>query len=89
MMTQCKESCFSETKVGEGDDGMRVYLIRIQGHLDAGWVEWFDGFTFTLEDSGETLMCGHVADQAALFGVLRKIRDLGMPLVSLQSVQKR
>ena len=59
-----------------------VYQIRIQGHLDHHWTSWFEGLTLTLEDNGITLLTGRVADQAALFGLLRKVRDLGMPLLS-------
>jgi len=63
------------------------YEIRIKGHLDAQWVTWFDGMTITLEENGNTLLSGPVADQAALHGLLKKVRDLGMPLVSVIQVQ--
>ena len=59
-----------------------VYQIRIKGHLGREWTEWFAGLAITLEDNGETLLTGPVVDQAALHGVLRKVRDLGMPLLS-------
>ena len=59
------------------------YEILIKGHLDDRWAEWFDGLTFTLEDNGTTLLTGSVADQAALHGLLKKVRDLGMPLLSV------
>jgi hypothetical protein len=58
-----------------------VYQIRIKGHLDRRWTDWFGGLTITLEDNGDTLLTGPVADQAALHGLLRKVRDLGMPLL--------
>lgn len=64
-----------------------VYQIRLKGHLDHQWVEWFGGLTLTLEANGETLLTGPVADQAALFGLLRKVRDLGMPLISVTLVR--
>jgi len=64
-----------------------VYKIRIKGHLDQQWTEWFEGLTITLEDNGDTLLTGHVVDQAALHGLLRKVRDLGMPLLSVDSVK--
>ena len=64
-----------------------VYEIRIKGHLDKQWTEWFEGLTITLEDNGDTLLTGHVVDQAALHGLLRKVRDLGMPLLSVDSVK--
>ena len=63
-----------------------VYQIRVKGHLGSQWKDWFGGLTVTLEDNGETLLTGPVADQAALHGLLRKMRDLGMPLVSVVSV---
>ena len=53
------------------------YEIRIKGHLDDKWADWFEGLTITREDNGETLLIGPVVDQAALHGVLRKVRDLG------------
>ena len=60
-----------------------VYQIRIQGHLGSEWTDWFEGLTITLEDNGETLLIGQVVDQAALYGLLRKVRDLGMPLLAV------
>ena len=63
-----------------------VYQIRIQGHLGRQWTDWFGGLTITLEDNGETLLTGPVVDQAALHGLLRKVRDLGVPLLSVSRV---
>ena len=63
-----------------------VYQIRITGHLDSRWADWFGGMTITLEDNGDTLLTGAVIDQAALYGLLRQVRDLGMPLVSVNRV---
>jgi hypothetical protein len=60
-----------------------VYQIRIMGHLGPQWKEWFGGVTITLEDNGETLLSGPVVDQAALHGLLKKVRDLGIPLISV------
>ena len=60
-----------------------VYQIRLQGHLDPQWRGWFDGLRFTLEEDGQTVLTGPVADQAALYGLLRRVRDLGLPLVSV------
>jgi hypothetical protein len=63
-----------------------VYQIRIKGHLGQQWTDWFDGLTITQEEDGNTLLNGSVIDQAALHGVLKKVRDLGMPLLSVNSV---
>ena len=60
-----------------------IYQIRVRGHLGRQWTEWFDGLTVTPEENGDTLLTGTVVDQAALHGLLRKVRDLGMPLVSV------
>ncbi|HKV59616.1 MAG TPA: hypothetical protein VJO32_15085 [Ktedonobacteraceae bacterium] len=63
-----------------------VYQIRIKGHLGRQWTDWFGGLTITLEDNGDTLLTGPVVDQAALHGLLKKVRDLAMPLVSVSPV---
>jgi len=64
-----------------------VYQIRIKGHLGSQWTDWFEGLTITLEEDGNTLLTGPVVDQAALHGLLKKVRDLGMPLVSVSPVE--
>ena len=63
-----------------------IYQIRIQGHLGRGWTDWFGGLDITLQEDGDTLLTGPVVDQAALFGLLRRVRDLGMPLLSVTRV---
>ncbi len=63
------------------------YEIRLKGHLDDRWAEWFEGLTITLEANGDTLLTGPVADQAALYGLLKKVRDLGMPMLSVNRIQ--
>jgi len=63
-----------------------TYSIRIKGHLKDRWAEWFGGMDITLDDDGSTLLIGQVLDQAALHGVLKKVRDLGMPLLSVNRV---
>ena len=68
-------------------DQPMVYQIRIKGHLGPGWTGWFGGLTIALEDNGDTLLTGPVVDQAALYGLLRKVRDLGMPLISAVRVK--
>ena len=64
-----------------------VYQIRLKGHLGPQWTDWFGDLTITPEDNGDTLLTGPVVDQAALHGLLRKVRDLGMPLVSVNGVK--
>jgi hypothetical protein len=66
--------------------GPLVYQIRIKGHLGRHWAAWFEGLTVTALDNGETLLTGPVVDQAALHGVLRKVRDVGLPLLSVVCV---
>ena len=68
-------------------DQPAVYQIRVKGHLGHEWTDWFEGLTITLEDNGDTLLTGPVIDQAALHGLLKKVRDLGMPLVSVRPVE--
>jgi hypothetical protein len=63
------------------------YQIRVEGHLRAEWAEWFEGLTITLEPDGTTLLTGPVVDQAALYGLLKKVRDLGLPLVAVNRVE--
>jgi hypothetical protein len=64
-------------------DDSRPYEIRVKGHLDARWAAWFDGLGLTHESGGTTVLRGEVPDQAALHGMLAKLRDLGLPLVSV------
>ncbi len=71
----------------EKNDQQLCYEIRLKGHLDSQWQDWFGGLTITLEENGTTLLSGPVADQAALHGLLKKVRDLGMPLVSVRPVE--
>jgi hypothetical protein len=63
------------------------YEIRLKGHLDSRWTAWFDGLTLAHDSDGTTIIHGLVADQAALHGLLQKVRDLGLPLVSVSEVQ--
>jgi hypothetical protein len=63
------------------------YEIRLKGYLDNRWSGWFEGLTITLEDNGDTLLTGPVIDQAALHGLIKKVRDLGIPLVSVSTVE--
>jgi hypothetical protein len=61
--------------------------LRIKGYLDAHWADWFEGLSFSNEEDGTTLLYGLVVDQAALYGLLRKVRDLGMPLISVSCIK--
>jgi hypothetical protein len=70
---------------GEAGQPM-IYQIRIKGHLGRHWANWFEELSITLEDNGDTLLTGPVVDQAALFGLLRKVRDLGLPLISVNPI---
>ena len=65
----------------------KYYEFRLEGHLDERWTEWFEGLTITREDNGDTLLTGLIIDQAALYGFLKKARDLGIPLVSIRPIE--
>ena len=65
---------------------MQYYQIRLQGHLDQKWATWFEDLTITLAENGETVLTGPVVDQAALYGVLRKVHNLGLPLLSVVQI---
>ena len=78
----------SETHASTDDhDEPVLYEIRLKGHLDGWWADWFGSMTITLADNGETLLAGPVIDQAALHGLFKKVRDLGLPLVSVNPVR--
>ncbi len=70
----------------EYHDESGLYEIRLKGHLNDRWAVWFGDMVITLEDNGDTLLTGPVADQAALHGLLKRVRDLGMPLLSVNFV---
>jgi hypothetical protein len=72
---------------GRAFDRQRAYQIRVKGSLDGKWSDWFDGFTITAQENEESVLTGPVADQAALHGLLAKIRDLGLPLLSVKRVE--
>jgi hypothetical protein len=71
----------------EGHHEPGLYEIRVKGHLDDRWSHWFESMTITREEDGDTLLTGPVVDQAALHGLLRKVRDLGLPLLSVNRVE--
>ena len=64
-----------------------IYEIEIEGHLGQQWMDWFEGLTITLAEAGTTLLTGPVTDQAALYGLLKKARDLGLPLLSVNRLK--
>ena len=64
-----------------------AYQIRLKGHLGPQWADWFDGLTITLDENGDTLLTGPIPDQAALHGLLKKVRDLGLPLLAVNPIQ--
>ncbi|XEC95961.1 hypothetical protein AB6A23_05180 [Paenibacillus tarimensis] len=64
-----------------------MYQIRFKGHLASGWSDWFEGMTLTMLDNGDTVLIGSVPDQSSLHGLLKKVRDLGMPLISVLPVK--
>jgi hypothetical protein len=85
---ECRSSSMSKTHASTEDRyEPGSYEIRIKGHLDKRWAAWFEGLTITLEDSGDTLLTGPMIDQAALHGLLKKVRDAGMQLVSVSQVE--
>ncbi len=63
-----------------------MYQIRIKGHLDRKWRDWFEGMSISLENNGDTLITGPVVDQSALHGLVKKVRDLGLPLISVNRI---
>ena len=77
----------NERNANTGPGQPTLYHIRIKGHLGAQWSDWFGGLSITLEDNGDTLLTGPVVDQAALHGLLRKVRDLGMTLLLVKHVR--
>jgi hypothetical protein len=84
-LPQRVESMSSDVKANR-DEPMH-YQIRLKGHLSPQWSDWFGGLSMTLEDNGETLLTGSVPDQAALHGLLKKVRDIGIPLISVVRIE--
>lgn len=77
----------SGVTAGAADEAAR-YEIRLSGHLDSRWAAWFDGMELTVQDDGTTLLHGPVPDQSALHGLLSRLRDLGLPLISVARVDR-
>jgi hypothetical protein len=78
-----------EPRAERAPDQPAIYEIRLKGHLVPQWADWFEGLTITLEEDGNTLLAGTVIDQSALHGLLKKVRDLAMPLLSVTSFEVR
>ena len=74
-------------KTDTGADQPLMHQFRVKGHLDDQWSDWFDDLTITLVENGETILTGPVIDRPALYGILKKIRDLGIPLISVTRVE--
>jgi len=88
VLGHSKDRNMSLTRNAQHDpDRSMVYHIRIKGHLGPHWADWFEGLTITREANGDTLLTGSVVDQAALYGLLRRVRDVGLPLVSVMRVE--
>ncbi len=84
---QDNEGNMSEkTKLGIGRNKSEIYIVKLRGHLGNQWADWFEGLEITLEDGGVTSLTGPLVDQAALHGLLKKIRDLGITLLSINRV---
>ncbi len=77
----------TEPDPGREADQPAVYEIRIKGHLNPEWADWFEGLTLVLEENGDTRLTGPVIDQAALHGLLKKVRDLGLPLLGVNAIE--
>lgn len=88
MLSEQGDGVTSKDLEPEVDPGQpTIYQIRLRSHLGADWTDWFEGLTITREENGDMLLTGPVIDQAALHGLLKKVRDLGMPLVSVNPVE--
>ena len=77
----------NELEHNPAENQPEIYQIRLKGHLGREWADWFEGMTITLEEDGDTLLTGPLVDQSALHGLLKKVRDLGMPLISVNRIE--
>ena len=86
LLSQWGSKMTDEQRATTDGDQPMTYHIKIRGHLGWQWLDWFEGFSVTLEEDGSTLLTGPIIDQTALHGVLKKVRDLGLALLSVSSV---
>src|SRR5574338_683763 len=82
-----REKRMRQKKMAKPTTNTAYYEIRLKGYLEARWEEWFDGMTITLDNNGNTLLSGPVVDQAALHGILKKVRDVGLTLLSVNPIK--
>jgi len=88
MLSEGRDTEISNDPKPEADPNQPiVYQVRVKSHLGSDWTDWFQGLTITLEENGDTLLTGPVIDQAALHGLLKRVRDLGISLVSVNPVE--
>ena len=88
-MTEQDKKLATENSIKTDPNQPKMFQIKVEGHLGEQWAEWFDGLSITWEDSGYTLLTGPVVDQAALYGVLKKVRDLGMSLHAVNQIETK
>ena len=86
MSNKCNQKAAQEVSAQRYPRGQAIYQIRIQGHLSQQWATWFGDFAISLQENGETLLTGPIVDQAALYGLLRKVRDVDLPLLSVNCI---
>ena len=89
MTGHTRYGAMANSRTPQPDPGQpMIYQIRLKGHLGRHWADWFEGLTITLEDNGDTLLTGPVADQAALHGLLKQVRDGGLTLISINQINR-
>lgn len=88
MLSSLWDARMTDEQTAKSDmDQPMIYQIRIKGHLGHQWLDWFEGLSILLDEDNNTLLTGPIVDQAALHGVLKKVRDLGMPLLSVNPIE--
>ncbi len=88
MLSSLWDARMTDEQTAKSDmDQPMIYQIRIKGHLGHQWLDWFEGLSILLDEDNNTPLTGPIVDQAALHGVLKKVRDLGMPLLSVNPIE--